>query len=383
MIVSSMFILLAALGLLTTGIYTDSNSYLYSSIAASLLAGVALFFGARSRARRNEEAAAESRVQSRSASRRSTRGRAGDDPSRSATRAQHSDAPGTALPTTTDPRLAHPRDAVTHEFTPIKEGHPPPDPDGQGLPPRTNDAGPTGQVPSQRSSIASPPYADGPPAYPDSRREHTPSHGTRLPSDLQPPGEWPPLEGDRPSTSDPSATGEHPQWSHWEESSPTEWDDQFSPPFRDVRSPDPAARTDDVGIDDRFSQLTGSLSAESTDNLVQRGQSVDGSSGEYAQLRSDIAHWSEAAHEAANWEDGPADEPVARDLTSIEAAQLMRLEAVVEVVDGRPRFHLGDCTHLIGRDHEPLDLNEAIELGFSPCGECDPVAHFSATPALQ
>jgi hypothetical protein len=49
------------------------------------------------------------------------------------------------------------------------------------------------------------------------------------------------------------------------------------------------------------------------------------------------------------------------------------MDAEVLVVDGRPRYHLGDCPHLAGRLTEPLPAREAVELGFSPCGRCRPV----------
>jgi hypothetical protein len=42
------------------------------------------------------------------------------------------------------------------------------------------------------------------------------------------------------------------------------------------------------------------------------------------------------------------------------------------VIDGRPRYHLPGCVHLLGREHESLPVGEAVELGFSPCGLCEP-----------
>ena len=42
------------------------------------------------------------------------------------------------------------------------------------------------------------------------------------------------------------------------------------------------------------------------------------------------------------------------------------------MVDGRPRYHLADCAHLLGREHEPLPVAEAVELGFTPCARCAP-----------
>ncbi len=42
------------------------------------------------------------------------------------------------------------------------------------------------------------------------------------------------------------------------------------------------------------------------------------------------------------------------------------------MIDGRPRYHLAHCVHLMGRDSEPLPIAEAIELGFTPCALCEP-----------
>ena len=43
------------------------------------------------------------------------------------------------------------------------------------------------------------------------------------------------------------------------------------------------------------------------------------------------------------------------------------------VIDGRPRYHLAGCLHLLGRTVERLPAIEAVELGFTPCGQCEPV----------
>ncbi|MEU4774880.1 hypothetical protein [Micromonospora sp. NPDC023644] len=73
---------------------------------------------------------------------------------------------------------------------------------------------------------------------------------------------------------------------------------------------------------------------------------------------------------------GPAvpydDEPPAQDVTPVEAARVARLDAEVRVVDGRPRYHLADCAYLAGREHEPLPVAEAVDLGFTPCARCAP-----------
>ncbi|SCL68593.1 hypothetical protein [Micromonospora peucetia] len=64
--------------------------------------------------------------------------------------------------------------------------------------------------------------------------------------------------------------------------------------------------------------------------------------------------------------------PPVQDVTPIEAARVARLDAEVRVVDGRPHYHLADCGYLTAREHEPLPVAEAVELGFTPCARCAP-----------
>jgi hypothetical protein len=71
--------------------------------------------------------------------------------------------------------------------------------------------------------------------------------------------------------------------------------------------------------------------------------------------------------------DDPDDEPLPQAVRPTDAVRIARLDAEVLVVDGRPRYHLADCAHLVGRLTEPIPVNEAVELGFSPCGLCRPV----------
>ncbi|RAO33475.1 hypothetical protein PSN13_03535 [Micromonospora saelicesensis] len=66
------------------------------------------------------------------------------------------------------------------------------------------------------------------------------------------------------------------------------------------------------------------------------------------------------------------DEPAAQQITAAEAARVARLLEAVEVVDGRPRYHLDGCPHLIGWQPETLPVAEAVELGFTPCAHCAP-----------
>jgi hypothetical protein len=70
----------------------------------------------------------------------------------------------------------------------------------------------------------------------------------------------------------------------------------------------------------------------------------------------------------------PADEPAPEPAAEADLARIGRLDREVLVVDGRPRFHLAACLHLLGLDSEPVTAAEAVEFGFTPCGLCRPVA---------
>ncbi|SNY51130.1 clumping factor A [Paractinoplanes atraurantiacus] len=77
--------------------------------------------------------------------------------------------------------------------------------------------------------------------------------------------------------------------------------------------------------------------------------------------------------------DDPDDEPLPQSVRPADAVRVARLDAEVLVVDGRPRYHLPDCPHLVGRLTEPIGVGEAVELGFSPCGLCRPVDRLVAS----
>lgn len=72
------------------------------------------------------------------------------------------------------------------------------------------------------------------------------------------------------------------------------------------------------------------------------------------------------------------DEPGVEEVAPADAARVARLDSEVVVVDGRPRYHLTDCLHLLGRAPEPLPVSEAVELGFTPCATCAPDASLLA-----
>jgi hypothetical protein len=68
----------------------------------------------------------------------------------------------------------------------------------------------------------------------------------------------------------------------------------------------------------------------------------------------------------------PLDEPAEQELGRGPRASLARLAVPVLVIDGRPRFHVEGCLHLLGRRTEPLPVMEAVQLGFTACGDCQP-----------
>jgi hypothetical protein len=76
----------------------------------------------------------------------------------------------------------------------------------------------------------------------------------------------------------------------------------------------------------------------------------------------------------------PPDEPPMQTLTGSAAARMARLSAEVAVIDGRPRYHVAGCLHLLGRNVERLPLTEAVELGFTPCSQCEPATELLDRP---
>jgi hypothetical protein len=84
---------------------------------------------------------------------------------------------------------------------------------------------------------------------------------------------------------------------------------------------------------------------------------------------------------ADDTDEDPADEPPPQRVQPADAVQVSRMNADVLVVDGRPRYHVADCSHLYERDSEPLPVAEAVDLGFTPCGRCRPVDRLLAAAA--
>lgn len=71
-------------------------------------------------------------------------------------------------------------------------------------------------------------------------------------------------------------------------------------------------------------------------------------------------------------DEDPTDEPAIQQSSAADLARVAALPDDVLVIDGRPRYHVPNCPHLLGREHEPLPAHEAVELGFTPCAVCAP-----------
>jgi hypothetical protein len=121
-------------------------------------------------------------------------------------------------------------------------------------------------------------------------------------------------------------------------------------------------------------------SAPIEDSAFDDNASPGASAGAPAHLSSDDSASSDegaaydegASFDDADLDEDPPDEPSAQQVSPANAARVAMLSSEVLVVDGRPRYHAVGCVHLLGRETEPLPVGEAIELGFTPCGLCEP-----------
>jgi hypothetical protein len=75
-----------------------------------------------------------------------------------------------------------------------------------------------------------------------------------------------------------------------------------------------------------------------------------------------------AAEPAAGAEPAAEAEPAPAE----SADEELEVGGTVLVVEGRPRYHVGGCRYLTGKSAEPVDVRDAREEGFTPCGVCKP-----------
>ncbi|WP_367136729.1 hypothetical protein [Saccharothrix sp. HUAS TT1] len=80
-------------------------------------------------------------------------------------------------------------------------------------------------------------------------------------------------------------------------------------------------------------------------------------------------------------DDPPPDqgvEPDEEDADAADALVVTELTDEVRVLDERPRYHLAACAWLAARPSLGLPVDEARQLGFTPCAVCRPDAHLAA-----
>jgi hypothetical protein len=92
--------------------------------------------------------------------------------------------------------------------------------------------------------------------------------------------------------------------------------------------------------------------------------------GQYEQQQPGGAYDDDDDDEDDAFEEDPADEPAIQQSSAADLARVAMVDTDVLVIDGRPRYHVPSCPHLLGREHEPLPAREAVELGFTPCSLC-------------
>lgn len=144
---------------------------------------------------------------------------------------------------------------------------------------------------------------------------------------------------------------------------------------------EPSERDDREAADVGAAERGATMTEESPSSIPSQGgerhapaPSVDGGvdgAGSPDQFEARPAQFAPADSVSGMVDDLP-DEPSAQVTSPSNAARIAMLTSDVLVIDGRPRYHVSGCVHLLGRESEPLPVGEAVELGFSPCGMCEP-----------
>ncbi len=87
-------------------------------------------------------------------------------------------------------------------------------------------------------------------------------------------------------------------------------------------------------------------------SIPQQQDVPDYGSADYG--ATDYAHYDEARYDDDDDDDfdEPEDEPAPQPTSPGDAARIASMNTDVYVVDGRPRYHLRGCVHLMGRENE-------------------------------
>ena len=343
MIVASVLLILVAVMFLALGLLGGSSSLLIASIVASLLAAVALVIGARQAAaarRAAEPQTSPPDAPDPSASGGRRWGRPGRE-DRQAPSDVHDSAPAqsaSAADSGTSARAAEPAD----DFS---------------VPPAAEPAGAARDA--DPDAVAEPGSGPAP--------VHVAEPTTRV-SDTS--ARTAPRAAEAPAAGPPAAE---------------------TPPARSAADTVPGLFTVGRSADEgRARSADEARAAGARDAAAESGRVHDAADYQRASSTIGAARSAPAAPEEPHWArpaaadapvdefgepdaEDPDDEPLPQAVRPTDAVLVARLDSEVLVVDGRPRYHLADCPHLVGRLTEPLPAAEAVELGFSPCGLCRPV----------
>jgi clumping factor A len=360
MIVVSLLLILVAVLLLVVGLAGGSSILLICSIGASLLAAVALVIGARQTAagRRAEAARAASEEV---AARRTPVGEPAMAGARGGRRQGDSLAFGDDPPAQDD-GLASPTEA---RMATVDDAEAALDADAAYRAGLADGPGPDLYGDGRRSSEPSRDARDGDPADEDRLGDSRPDDGRRDDGFDETPGAG--SDDDRAGTVIGSARSVSPGENAWRRDHATDTTPQAGEPLRPDGPQRPADGSgfEDSGLDQSGLDQSGHDRAAAFDGAASASGGSSGETDEFADPD----------------EDDPADEPPPQAVRPADAVRVARMTAEVLVVDGRPRYHLASCSHLAGRLTDPLPVNEAVELGFSPCGLCRPVDHLVAQAA--
>lgn len=125
-----------------------------------------------------------------------------------------------------------------------------------------------------------------------------------------------------------------------------------------------------AGEDSAESEGSAAAGAEQGTAEQDTAGSSEGESAEPEQVSQGAAGAANGVPAAA---DRPADaEPDEEDTDAADHLLVWEMQDEVLVVDEHPRYHLAGCTWPEPGSTEPLPVQEARELGFTPCAVCRP-----------
>ena len=129
----------------------------------------------------------------------------------------------------------------------------------------------------------------------------------------------------------------------------------------------PAASTPEPATDDAATGTAGDDAGDEAGDAAPVAATARQESAGTGSAPKTAAAETAVAQPAADLPDPDVEEVEVTDLLLV-----VDLKDEVLVVDEHPRYHLGDCAWLAGRETIPIPLDEARTDGFTPCATCSP-----------